>query len=140
MRKIQRLAEDEGDEKDASGKKDANQVGISDKSKGIKKDDSDDFRKSFKKIVKNAGQAASIGNNGLDMTPRLAFAKKKQMKVMKEKIQSGGGPSRYEDLRSHETTKQEPTFKQQLRSRIAKKKKVNLKNINTIKVKRMVDK
>ena len=51
--------------------------GISSKSKVIKKDDSEDFRKSFKKIISNSGTTNSIENNGLDMTPRLAFNKKK---------------------------------------------------------------
>jgi len=36
--------------------------------------------------------------------------------------------------------KDAPTFKEQLRNRIAKKKKLNLQKINTIKVKRVVDK
>ena len=129
----------EKDGENQENDKDQKMPGISCKSKGIKKDDKDDsedFRKSFKKIVSNSGRANSIENNGLDMTPRLAFAKKKQMKVMKEKIESGGF-SKYEHHKSHETTKQVPTHGEALRSRIAKRKKVNLKNINSVKVKRV---
>ena len=139
MKKMKIAAIKEGDENEDPEDKKNKQPGVSSKSKAIKKDDSAEFRNSFKKIVSKQGAATSIKNNGLDMTPKLAFAKKKQMKVMKEKIESGGF-SRYEDLRSHETTKQVPTFKQQLRTKIEKKKKHNLKNINTIKVKRIVDK
>jgi len=47
--------QNENNEKENSEKKDADQVGISDKSKGIKKDDSADFRSSFKKMIKNSG-------------------------------------------------------------------------------------
>ena len=58
----------------------------------------------MKKMAKNKGNHASIENDGLDLTPKVAFAKKKQIKVMKEKIETGGY-SRYEEMKSHEMTK-----------------------------------
>jgi len=129
-------SDDSDDEREGDKKKP--QVGLHNKSKTIKKDDSDEFRQHISKIAaKSAGKR--IQEEGLDITPRLAFNKKRQVKVLKQKIESGG-TSKYEDTKSKEMFKDAPTFTEQLRNRIAKKKKLNMQKINTIKVKRVVDK
>lgn len=52
------------------------------KSKKIKKDDSDEFRAHIKKIAEKSAKAQTIENSGLDITPKLAFNKKRHQKVM----------------------------------------------------------
>ena len=68
--------------------------------------ESEQFRAHIRNIAQKSAQARSIENDGLDITPKIAFNKKRSQKVLKEMIETGGY-SRYQDIKSHEKTKPE---------------------------------
>jgi hypothetical protein len=48
------------------------------------------------------------------------------------------GSSKYEKRKNQETFKVVPTFKQTLRAKLEKKRKVNLSKVNSMKIKKVV--
>jgi len=97
LRGLHNALESDDSDDEREGDKRKPQVALHNKSKTIKKDDSDEFRQHIAKIAAKSEQANKrIQEEGLDITPRVAFNKKKQVKVLKQKIKSGG-TSKYED-------------------------------------------
>lgn len=80
-----------------------------------------------------------IGDHGeLDITPKLGANKKKQEKINLEKMEKGF--SKTEQHMNKEAFREQPKFKNILKEKIDKKKKLNMKKINTIKIKKHVNK
>ena len=72
-------------------------------------------------------------------------SKKTAVKIMKEKIKDNektheGGKSKWEDKQNHKQFgKDQPRVRDILKARIEKKRKSNMKKINTIKIKKVVN-
>ena len=106
------------------------------RSKKIKKDDG--IMAHIAKISSKAERAAKKDNEeGLDITPRLAFKKSDQKKVQLQKINNQSGTSKFEQHHNAVTFKEQPKVKEIIRARKEHKYKTNMKKINSIKVKKV---
>lgn len=113
-------------------------------SKKIKKekDDTDDLAAHIQKIREKSEKASKkIAHEGLDITPRLAHNKKKMASINQEKIDNNlegrAMSSKYENKYNKTVLKPQQRMSEELKVRIENKKKLNLKKINTIKVKKV---
>ena len=145
----------DGNDSDSEDKKE--KLKLSKKSKAIKKQerhrsDDADFIKNLARIAasKKIEKKAQDAEVGIDITPKVAFNKKTMQKIQKQKLENHKKnlemgeevvpvESRLHEIKNEKILKEEPRFRTQLRAKIEKKKKINLKNLNTIKVKRMVN-
>ena len=132
LKNFEKAAYGGGDSKPAPSK---SAPGIAERSKKIKKDDA---------LLKRANQMVNkytrdIGDHGeLDITPRLGAGKKKQEKINLEKMEKGF--SKTENHMNKEAFKEQPRMRNMLKEKIEKKKKLNMKKINTIKIKKHINK
>jgi len=111
---------------------------IKDKSKKIKKQD--DFAAHALKIASRGEKVArEIKEGGLDITPKLGFSKKKDTLIRTQKI-NNHGVSKFESHKNQQAFKDQPKMKDMLRQKIDKKRKVNMKKINQIKISSRVEK
>jgi hypothetical protein len=88
----------------------------------------------FQKIQKKSGSRPDDYGE-IDIQNRLGFKKKTQEQINKDKMSKGF--SKLEQIRNSETFKEQPKMKDYLKQKIDKTKKLNMKKINTIKVKRV---
>jgi hypothetical protein len=73
----------------------------------------------------------------IDITPKLGFNKKKQQQINRQKIESKHGVSKIEAHANREAFAPQKRFRDQLKEKIEKTKKLNMKKINKIKVKKV---
>lgn len=74
----------------------------------------------------------------LDITNRLGFNKKKQATVNKDKINKGF--SKFENSKNKETFKDQAKMSDYLKEKLEKTRKLNMKKVNTIKIKKVINK